>query len=119
MSPSEPPIRISDASASRYAFETHCCAERPPPRSRSIAGKATLTIVPSIVATPEPRIAARSVSRCRCVTRPRYASDASASALHERVVENLVEPAIDRRGDLLPVGRDHVQVRTALEFKSA
>ena len=35
----------------------------PPPRSRSIAGSATLTIVPSIVATAEPRIAATSVSR--------------------------------------------------------
>ena len=33
-------------------------AGSPPPRSRSIAGSATLTIVPSIVATPEPRIAA-------------------------------------------------------------
>ena len=64
MSPSEPPIRISDASVSRYAFDTHCCAERPPPRSRSIAGRATLTIDPSIVATAEPRIAASSVSRC-------------------------------------------------------
>src|SRR5437762_12839204 len=67
MSPREPPIRISDASVSRYAFDTHCCAGSPPPRSRSIAGSATLTIVPSIVATPEPRIAARSVSLWRRV----------------------------------------------------
>src|SRR5207237_4413339 len=70
MSPSEPPIRISDPSASRYAFETHCCADRPPPRSRSIAGNATLTIEPSIVATPEPRIAESRVSRWRRVMRP-------------------------------------------------
>src|SRR2546423_15665772 len=66
MSPSEPPIRISDPSASRYALDTHCCAGRPPPRSRSIAGSATFTIVPSIVATAEPRIAATRVSRWRC-----------------------------------------------------
>ena len=63
MSPSEPPIRISDPSASRYAFDTHCCAESPPPRSCSIAGSATLTIVPSSIATEEPRIAATRVRR--------------------------------------------------------
>ena len=43
---------------------THCCAWRPPPRSRSIAGSATLTTVPSMVAIPEPRIAATSVVCC-------------------------------------------------------
>src|SRR5712691_4091281 len=63
MSPSELPIRISEPRASRYAFDTHCCAGSPPPRSRSIDGSATLTIDPSIAATPEPRIAATSVSR--------------------------------------------------------
>src|ERR671935_3313815 len=62
MSPREPPIRSREPSASRYALEIHCCAESPPPRSRSIAGRATLTIEPSIVTTAEPRIAARSVS---------------------------------------------------------
>src|SRR5581483_11984607 len=50
------------------AFATHCCAGSPPPRSRWIAGSATLTIVPSIVATPEPRIAARRVSLCLRLT---------------------------------------------------
>src|SRR4029453_11310953 len=70
MSPSEPPTRISEPSTSRYALETHCCAGRPPPRSRWIAGSATLTIVPSIVATAEPRMAATSVSRWRAVIRP-------------------------------------------------
>src|SRR5207248_11114036 len=65
MSPSEPPIRISEPRASRYAFDTHCWAGSPPPRSRSIAGSATFTIVPSMVATLEPRIAANSVSRWR------------------------------------------------------
>ena len=64
MSPSDPPIRISEPSVSRYAFATHCCACRPPPRSCSIAGSATLTTVPSMVAIPEPRIAATSVIRC-------------------------------------------------------
>ncbi len=63
MSPSEPPTRISEPSASRYAFETHCCALNPPPRSSSIAGSATLTIEPSIVASAEPTIAASNVSR--------------------------------------------------------
>src|SRR5436190_24257027 len=92
MSPSDPPIRISDASVSRYAFDTHCCAGRPPPRSRSIAGSATLTIVPSIVATPEPRIAARSVSlwrrvmlreptRCRLGTCPPRPAGGSADGV--------------------------------------
>src|SRR5438552_14495003 len=71
MSPSEPPIRISEPRASRYEFDTHCCAASPPPRSRSIAGRATLTIVPSIIATPDPRIAATRVSRWRRVTRER------------------------------------------------
>src|SRR5689334_12962260 len=74
MSEREPAIRISEPRTSRYAFETHCCAGSPPPRSRWIAGRATLTIVPSIVATPEPRIAATRVSRWRAVT----------SADHER-----------------------------------
>ena len=67
MSPSEPPIRISDASARRYEFTTHCCADSPPPRSCSIAGKATFTTDPSIVTTAEPRIAPSRVSRWRRV----------------------------------------------------
>src|SRR3954468_15334588 len=60
MSPSEPPTRISDPSVSRYAFTTHCCPARPPPRSSSIAGSATLTIVASSSAIPDPRIVATS-----------------------------------------------------------
>jgi serine/threonine protein kinase len=47
----------------RYAFETHCCAARPPPRSRSIAGSATPTIEPSTDTTADPRIAATSTRR--------------------------------------------------------
>src|SRR5438874_1067578 len=39
MSPSEPPIRISEPRASRYAFETHCCAGSPPPRAACSACK--------------------------------------------------------------------------------
>src|SRR5882724_3170762 len=64
MSPSDPPTRISEPSVSKYAFDTHCWLTRPPPRSRAIAGSATLTIEPSTVATAEPRIAATSVRRC-------------------------------------------------------
>src|SRR5438067_6342930 len=93
MSPREPPIRISDASVSRYAFDTHCCAGSPPPRSRSIAGSATLTIDPSISATPEPRIAATSVIRCErviCEVRPAYFR-------HDRLM------SVDGRGDRKPI----------------
>ena len=57
-------IRVSTV----YAFEIHCCACNPPPRSSWIAGSATLTIVPSIAAMLEPRIAATSVRRCVRVT---------------------------------------------------
>ena len=34
-----------------------------------------------------------------------------------RRIEDAVEPAVDRRGDLLPASRDHVQVRPALELE--
>src|SRR3954451_3707599 len=98
MSPSDQPIRISDASVSRYAFDTHCCAGRPPPRSRSIAGRATLTIVPSIVATPEPRIAATSVRRWRRV----ISAWAGRSRLGSRP---------DREGDVVDVAPDPVLAR--------
>ena len=61
-SPSEPPTRISDPSARRYAFETHCWPASPPPRSARIAGRATFTAVASRPATNEPMIAATSAS---------------------------------------------------------
>src|SRR3954447_321171 len=98
MSPSEPPTRISDASVNRYAFDTHCCAGSPPPRSRSIAGRATLTIVPSIVATPEPRIAATSVRRWRRV----ISAPAGSSRPGSR---------FDREGDVVDVAPDPVLAR--------
>ena len=62
-SPSDPPTRISDPSASRYAFEIHCWPARPPPRSRWIAGSATLTTVASSPATNDPMIAATRTRR--------------------------------------------------------
>jgi hypothetical protein len=55
------------AARERYAFETHCWLTSPPPRSRAIAGRATLMTELSIVTTAEPRIAVNNVSRCRCV----------------------------------------------------
>src|SRR3954466_10699229 len=64
-SPSRPPTRISEPSTSRYALTTHCWPARPPPRSRSIAGSATLTTVASRNATNEPRIAASRLRRLR------------------------------------------------------
>src|SRR5215208_927567 len=109
MSPSEPPTRINDASVKRYPFDTHCCAGSPPPRSRSIAGRATLTIVPSIVATPEPRIAATSVSRCRRVIPPRRfraARRAAAAATRSRLGSRL-----DGGADLVDVAPDPVLAR--------
>ena len=54
MSPSEPPTRISEPSVSRYASTIHCCAASPPPRSRWIGGRATLTTVASMKTIDEP-----------------------------------------------------------------
>ena len=70
MSPSEPPTRISEPSASRYALDTHCWPARPPPRSARIAGSATLTAVASSPATNEPMIAAMSASCLRRLAAP-------------------------------------------------
>src|SRR5918996_3412562 len=62
MSPSDPPMRSSEPSVTRYAFEVHCCPASPPPRSSSIAGRATLTTVASTVTTVVPRMAATRMS---------------------------------------------------------
>jgi hypothetical protein len=64
-SPSEPPTSSSDPSVSRYASTTHCCSARPPPRSRWIAGSATLTTVESTKTTIEPRMQATRTRRFR------------------------------------------------------
>ena len=61
MSPSEPPTRMSEPSVSRYASTIHCCAASPPPRSLSIACRATLTTEPSMKAIDEPSTLATSV----------------------------------------------------------
>src|SRR3954468_11570890 len=107
MSPSEPPTRISDASVNRYAFETHCCAGSPPPRSLSIAGRATLTIVPSIVATPEPRIAATSVRRWRrVISAPRGSRLGSRPNVECDIVDVAPDPVLARLGR----ARDRVRV---------
>jgi hypothetical protein len=60
---SEPPIRISDDSVSRYASTIHCCSASPASRSLRIAGSATLTTVLSMKTIAEPRMHATSVSR--------------------------------------------------------
>src|SRR3954454_3207230 len=64
-SPSRPPTRISEPSTRRYAFTTHCSPASPPPRSRAIAGSATLTTVESSITTKEPMIAASRLNRLR------------------------------------------------------
>jgi hypothetical protein len=64
-SPSEPPTRRSEPSVSRYASTTHCCSASPPPRSRWIAGRATLTTVESTKTMTEPRMQATRTSRLR------------------------------------------------------
>src|SRR5205823_13490019 len=51
--------------ASMYASTTHCCPASPMPRSRSIAGRATLTTVASRKTTVEAKIVAISVRRSR------------------------------------------------------
>ena len=61
MSPSEPPTRMSEPSVSRYASTIHCWAASPPPRSLSIAWRATLTTEPSMKAIDDPRTLAMSV----------------------------------------------------------
>src|SRR5712692_2984001 len=115
MSPSEPPIRISEPRASRYAFDTHCCAGSPPPRSRSIDGSATLTIDPPIAATPEPRIAATSVSRWLRLmparARPVAGSDEALDE-GERGVGDLAPAAVD--GERVPAAGDRDELRDRL-----
>src|SRR5207253_5827986 len=64
-SPSEPPTRMSAPSVSRYASTTHCWRASPPPRSRWIAGRATLTTLPSTKTMLEPRMHAIRTSRLR------------------------------------------------------
>ena len=61
---SEPPIRISEPSVSRYASTIHCwLGEAIVSRSWRIAGSATFTTVPSMKTIAEPRMHATSVSR--------------------------------------------------------
>lgn len=67
----EPAIRISEPKASKYASTTHCCVVIPPPSSRVMAGRATLTIAPSKKATKEARMATHSTRRCKFVIRIR------------------------------------------------
>jgi hypothetical protein len=59
---SEPASRISALSVSRYAFDVHCWPASPPPRSRPIAGSATLTADESTAAMVEARMALMSAS---------------------------------------------------------
>ena len=107
MSPSEPPIRINEASASRYAFETHCCAVSPPPRSRSIAGNATLTIELSIETTADPRIAASKISRWRRPAISRHRVWTGCQASPEQVAPitfGPLERIVARYHDIVQIG---------------
>ncbi len=70
-SPSAPPRRINEASASRYPVSTHCNAPTPASKSSPIFGRATFTTVASSDAIP---LAATVATRAR---RPR--PDASTS----------------------------------------
>src|SRR4051794_35526627 len=67
---------MKEPSVSRYPLEIHCCAASPPPRLRSIAGRATLTTELSTVTTLEPRIAAMRMRRCCRVILLARATDA-------------------------------------------
>jgi mannose-6-phosphate isomerase-like protein (cupin superfamily) len=64
-SPSDPPTSRRVPSVSRYASTTHCWRASPPPRSRWIAGRATLTTLPSTKTMLEPRMHAIRTSRLR------------------------------------------------------
>src|SRR3954447_8736702 len=61
MSPSEPPVRSSAARKRAYDSTTHCTSVMPTPNDDWIAGKATLTTVPSIKAMLEPRMVAARI----------------------------------------------------------
>ena len=73
-SPSAPPRRISEASASRYPVSTHCSAPTPASRSSPMCGRATLTTVASSDAIP---LAATVATRAR---RPRPEASTSCSS---------------------------------------
>ena len=60
-------VRISDASARRYAFTTHCCADSHPTEILLDRRQSIVHDRPSIITAAEPRIAPSSVSRCRRV----------------------------------------------------
>src|SRR3954453_18395335 len=62
-SPSEPPTRISEASASREALTTHCSWGTVAPSSSPMLRSAMFTTVPSSIAIPEPSTAAVSTHR--------------------------------------------------------
>jgi hypothetical protein len=68
-SPSEPPSRISDASASVYAFTIHWSALVPVLRSRPMCGSATFTTVPSRNVIPEPMTATARTQRPRALSK--------------------------------------------------
>src|SRR6187431_1983379 len=116
MSPNDPATRISEPSVSRYAFETHCCPARPPPRSSRIAGSATFTTVESTDTTAVPMIAAirtrrLSLSTHRTLQRDRalledavqrlLATDRQRAVEHRRFAERR---DLDARGRGEPVG---------------
>ncbi len=60
----DPATRMNAPSVTRYASTTHCCVESPPPSSRAMAGRATLTTVPSRNDTKDARTAIVSTTRC-------------------------------------------------------
>src|SRR5580698_6648551 len=60
-SPSAPPSSIRAVKVSRYPLSTHCNPSTPRPKSRAIAGRATLTVVPSRKTAPEATIDATRI----------------------------------------------------------
>jgi hypothetical protein len=62
-SPSEPPSRISAASAKVYALIVHCSPEKPASSSVPMRSSATFTTLASSIASPDPSTVANSTHR--------------------------------------------------------
>ena len=80
-SPSAPPNRISDASASRYPVRTHCNELTLAWKSSPMCGSATLTTVASSIAIPLAATVATSATRPFAECRTKLSAIAPVVAL--------------------------------------
>ena len=98
----EPATRIRAPKVIRYESTTHCWVISPPPSSSSIAGRATLTTVPSRKATNDASAAIQTTSRCGRViaailvsaTDSTYGARGCAGSFAGAVVARLAAPRV-------------------------